>query len=56
MERTLIAINPVNIATITIMAAIGFLVFAVAWQLGSRAFNTANGGGTTGQTSGQGGY
>ena len=53
MERTLIAINPVNIATITVMAAIGFLVFAVAWQLGSRA--VAQWGGSPNAQAGNGG-
>lgn len=48
MERTIISWNVPNMVTIPIMAAIGFLVFAVAWQLGKRALAAQSGGSSSG--------
>ena len=52
MERTLISWNFPNMVTIPLMAAVGFIVFAAAWQL-LRRTPLLNGGS---DTSNQGGF
>lgn len=44
MERTLISWNFPNMVTVPLMAAVGFIVFAVVWQLAQRAIPALAGG------------
>lgn len=46
MERTIIAWNLPNMITIPLMAAIGFLIAGVIWQLAKNVTGAAPGGRT----------
>jgi hypothetical protein len=50
MERTIISWNAPNMVTVPLMAAIGFIVFAVLYQVGMRIYTAQTGGSTSGQS------